>query len=405
MNPLTLSVSSVFLVVFSLQAQTSPHGDIKIPCESCHTTDSWTMRPDAKFNHDQTGFVLQGQHRTVPCVSCHEGLKFETASERCTSCHTDVHKAELGSNCTRCHSNQSWKISDMIQRHQFTRFPLVGKHATLNCQDCHTNATNLQYIGTPITCIGCHRSDYAAAVNPNHVSAGFSVHCSDCHSVSALSWLASFNHDLTQFPLTGAHKAVPCQQCHGSGNYRSTPTDCYSCHQAQFVSTTSPNHVSGGFVTTCQLCHSTTAWQPATFDHNSTKFPLTGAHVTTPCQSCHTNNNYQLSYSGCYSCHTADYAGTTNPVHSSAGFPTTCETCHTTNSWSGATFNHTWFPTSHGNANGVCSTCHTNASNYAVFQCTDCHTQSQTGQQHSGVQGYVWSSQNCYSCHPNGRSD
>ncbi|HMD14713.1 MAG TPA: hypothetical protein VKI62_08815, partial [Bacteroidota bacterium] len=113
--------------------------------------------------------------------------------------------------------------------------------------------------------------------------------------------------------------------------------------------------------------------------------------------------NYQLVYSGCYSCHTTDYSGTTNPNHTAAGFPTTCQTCHTTTAWTGATFNHTWFPTSHGNAGGVCATCHTNPSDYTVFQCTVCHTQSQTTSEHSGVNGYVWNSANCYQCHPNGR--
>jgi len=114
------------------------------------------------------------------------------------------------------------------------------------------------------------------------------------------------------------------------------------------------------------------------------------------------NNQFAGTPTDCYSCHATDYNGTTNPNHKSAGFPTTCATCHTTTSWSGATFNHTWFPTSHGNANGVCSTCHTNSADYSVFQCTGCHSQSKTNSEHSGVKGYVWSSPSCYQCHPKG---
>lgn len=385
-------------------AQTSPHGDINIPCLTCHTTDSWEMRSDASFDHAQTGFVLTGQHKAVNCVSCHKDLKFGGVSDRCTSCHTDVHKAELGSNCARCHSNQSWKIPDMGQRHQATRFPLLGKHAALNCQDCHSGAAHNQYVGTPTTCIGCHRLDYTSTTNPNHAAAGFSTNCVDCHSLTAVAWDASFDHSLVSFPLTGAHLAVACSACHQSGNFKSTSAECYACHQTQYTSTTSPNHVQGGFSTTCQLCHTTSAWQPASFDHSTTKFALTGAHTATPCQSCHTNGNYQLSHTGCYSCHSTNYNGTTNPNHVSVGFPTTCETCHSTTSWAGATFNHTWFPTNHGNANGVCTTCHTNVSNYATVTCTTCHTQSQTDPHHSGVRGYVFNSANCYSCHPNGRT-
>jgi len=56
----------------------------------------------------------------------------------------------------------------------------------------------------------------------------------------------------------------------------------------------------------------------------------------------------------------------------------------------------------HGNANGVCSTCHTNPNDYSVFTCTNCHTKSQTDQNHQGVKGYVYNSVNCYQCHKSG---
>ena len=61
--------------------------------------------------------------------------------------------------------------------------------------------------------------------------------------------------------------------------------------------------------------------------------------------------------------------------------PARLATRHT--NWPGATFNHTWFPMNHGNANGVCSTCHTNPNDYSVFQCTNCHTAAQTNPKHS----------------------
>ncbi len=150
------------------------------------------------------------------------------------------------------------------------------------------------------------------------------------------------------------------------------------------------------------MCHTTATWLNATFNHNNTPFPLTGAHTTVPCASCHVGGVFAGTPTDCYSCHKADYDGTTNPNHAAAGFPTTCATCHTTTSWAGATFNHTWFPMNHGNANGVCSTCHTNPNDYSVFQCTNCHTAAQTNPQHSGVSGYVYNSVNCYQCHKNG---
>jgi hypothetical protein len=231
------------------------------------------------------------------------------------------------------------------------------------------------------------------------VTANFPTTCQVCHSTA--TWLgATFNHNSTPFPLTGAHVTVPCSSCHVNGKFAGTPTDCYSCHQKDFQNTTNPNHTSAGFPTTCQTCHTTTSWAGATFNHNNTPFPLTGAHVTVPCTSCHVGNKFAGTPTDCYSCHKTDYQGTTNPNHTSAGFPTTCQTCHTTSSWLGATFNHTWFRIPHHNAQ--CSDCHSNSSNYTVFVCTNCHTQAATAPKHQGVQGYVWNSANCYACHKGG---
>ena len=58
--------------------------------------------------------------------------------------------------------------------------------------------------------------------------------------------------------------------------YAGTPTDCFSCHQTDFSGATNPSH--SGFPHSCQDCHNVSAWQPANFDHNTTGFPLNGAH-------------------------------------------------------------------------------------------------------------------------------
>jgi hypothetical protein len=111
-------------------------------------------------------------------------------------------------------------------------------------------------------------------------------------------------------------------------------------------------------------------------------------------------------------CHLNDYNQTTNPPHASAQFPTDCQTCHTTVAWSPSTFNHDgqYFPIYSGHHAGtwtLCSECHTNNSNYAVFSCIDCHqhsNQSEVNNQHQGVSGYSYTSAACYSCHPTGSS-
>lgn len=381
-------------------------------CSTCHDTVAWA---DAKFNHNtQTAFPLTGKHVGVLCSSCHASGVYKGLAMDCASCHmkdyngtTNPPHAQAGpafapSACATCHTTAGWDQAS-FNHNQF--FPLTNGHANLQCTQCHIGGN---YANAPTTCWGCHQKDYnntaTIAGVPNHITANFPHDCTVCHSTS--TWLnATFDHNKTTFPLTGAHVTVPCATCH-TDNYQGTlPTTCWGCHQKDYNNTATigggvPNHITANYPQDCTMCHTTATWLNATFDHNKTPFPLTGFHVNVPCSSCHIGGVFVGTPTDCYSCHKADYNGTTNPNHLAAGFPTTCQTCHTTTSWLGATFNHTWFPMNHGGAQ-TCSTCHTNPSNYAVFTCTNCHTQAQTDPKHQGVQGYVYNSINCYQCHKN----
>jgi hypothetical protein len=360
----------------SLIAQTSPHGTIKFECGTCHGTDSWKMLSDAQFFHASTGFDLTGAHKKLDCRLCHEGLKFTGAKADCQACHIDVHKGELGQNCLRCHTTQVWKITDMIQRHQQTRFPLLSQHATAQCEACHAQNANQQYSGTPTTCIGCHRKDYQSSQIPNHTMAGFSTDCSQCHYVNSPSWRGGFDHQITSFPLTGAHRTVQCSLCHTTNVFKSTPHDCYSCHLTNYNNVQNPSHIAGNFSHACETCHTTNLWSPASFDHSTTKFTLTGTHITTPCGSCHVNNNYQISYTNCYMCHQADFQKPTNPNHVAGNFAHTCDQCHTTTVWTPSTFNHanTLFPLVGAHIAVPCGNCHVNNVYAGLHQnCIDCH--------------------------------
>jgi hypothetical protein len=374
-------------------------------CSLCHTTMAWVP---STFNHT-TVFPLTGAHATVPCAQCHTNNNYTTLPTSCYGCHkadwtstANPNHAAAGfpTTCDTCHTTTNWTNVN-FNHAQYANYPLTGVHATLTCTQCHTNNN---YANTPTACYSCHQADFNGTTNPNHVTSGFPTDCSICHTTSGWS-PSSFNHNNTGFPLTGAHVTVACTQCHTNNNYTTLPTSCYGCHQADWNGTTDPNHAAAGFPTTCDTCHTTTAWTGATFNHNNTPFPLTGAHVSVDCIKCHINNVFAGTPTACYSCHQADFTGTTNPNHVTAGWPTTCTTCHTTTAWVPATLPsqyHTFFPLNHGNANGVCATCHTNSNDYSVFQCTGCHTAAATNPRHSGVSGYVYNSVNCYACHKNG---
>ena len=112
---------------------------------------------------------------------------------------------------------------------------------------------------------------------PNHVASQFSTVCLSCHTVNPGWKPTTFNH--SSFPLTLGHSTPDCIDCHIGGNYTTTPTDCYACHQQDFTASTNPNHTASGFSTACTQCHTTNpGWKPTTFNHSG--FPLTLGHST-----------------------------------------------------------------------------------------------------------------------------
>jgi hypothetical protein len=407
MRILTFFVVAFF---FTLPAfSQSPHGDkLNINCSNCHVTEAWSIIPKVlKFSHDSTSFPLVGQHADVSCKSCHKSLVFSDAKTECNSCHRDIHRNTLGQNCSRCHSATTWVVSNINRLHQATRFPLVGVHQNVDCEACHTGYSKFYFPPLDISCFNCHSKEYYATTSPNHIQSGFSTRCQDCHDIVGIAWSGgNFNHNF--FPLVGGHNIPNCSACHKQGgNFKGLSTACYSCHNTEFAKATNPNHTTLSLPTDCSTCHTTNpGWTPATFPIHSKYYTIAGAHTSLTCDQCH-NGNYNAAPSTCYGCHQSEYNSTTNPAHSTAGFPTDCTQCHTQTAWSPSTFSHTQFPISsgrHASPPLLCSQCHTNTSNFAVFSCitSGCHSQAQTDPRHDGVNGYVYSATSCYSCHPTG---
>jgi hypothetical protein len=169
-----------------------------------------------------------------------------------------------------------------------------------------------------------------------------------------------------------------------------------------------PDHVAGDYSHDCTVCHSTTGWSPASVNHNLTGFPLSGAHVTVSCISCH-SAGYTGTPTDCMACHESDYLSATDPNHLGAGFPTTCQTCHTTTAWSPANWDHDnqYFPIYSGEHRekwDACADCHVTPTNYASFECILCHEHNKTSMddKHKGENGYVYASTFCLQCHPDG---
>jgi hypothetical protein len=363
-------------------ATRNPHGALNVPCENCHTSLSWKpIRSIPEFNHDKTNYPLRGMHEKVQCTQCHVKLVFANVGQKCSDCHADIHRGQFGANCESCHTVKGWKVSITAIRDHQNRFPLIGAHAAVDCESCHKGAATGQFQGLSTQCYSCHATEYKGTVNPNHVTTGFPTRCEQCHSTN--NWLnAKFDHSSTGFPLTNAHADPPrvCQDCHINNNYNLTTMACVSCHLKNFQAATNPNHVAGGFSQACQQCHTTIAWQPATFDHTTVGFPLTNAHADPPrvCADCHINNNYNITTTACVSCHLPNYQGAKNPDHVAGGFSQTCQQCHTTIAWQPATFDHNTvgFPLTNAHADPprICADCHINNNyNITTTACASCH--------------------------------
>ncbi len=318
---------------------------------------------------------LTGAHATRQCIECHANGYQNTPSD-CYSCHQSNFNGATNPNhvtnnfshdCTQCHSTSVWIPSTFD--HNQTRFPLTGAHISRQCVDCHANG----YQNTPFDCYSCHQSNFNGVSDPNHVTNNFSHDCTLCHSTSGWS-PATFDHNSTRFPLTGRHIGLNCVACHANG-YQNTPYDCYSCHVNDYNDVNDPDHRANNYSHDCTQCHNTSGWGNGTFNHNPTRFPLTGAHVSLPCISCHANG-YQNTPYDCYGCHQTNYNMVPDPNHVQNNFNHDCTQCHNTSAWTPASYDHsqTRFPLTGAHVGQTCVACHANGYNNTPFDCFSCHT-------------------------------
>lgn len=244
-----------------------------------------------------------------------------------------------------------------------------------------------------------------------------SLQCIDCHTTAtwkALPATMTFNHSTTAFQLYGRHRAAECKACHTSLQFAGTSAQCYECHRKDYESEGFIDHQKAGFSVDCLQCHTSDAesWF-ASFDHNRTQFPTRGAHEGVACSQCHVNNRYNGTPMKCGACHEKEYNDARYPDHRAAKFSADCAMCHRALTWQPAAFfpHDSYFPTAAGarHSPGVwntCSDCHSNQSNYAAFECINCHehSKSRTDSNHQGRRGYEYLSSACYRCHSRGEA-
>lgn len=246
---------------------------------------------------------------------------------------TPAHAAR-DTRCAFCHSVESW--TRVTFDHDRTGFPLRGRHAATLCSGCHASSTDFR-AALPTNCAACHTDVHAGE---------FGMRCASCHD--AENWRSRFNadaHRFTNFPLTGRHGTIPCEECHldqrDRGFTRAT-VSCFTCHQADYTRAAmiSVDHAAAGFSTNCRDCHNTWSFRAGVFPAHNTCFLLTsGPHTGIACQDCHTSVPRAALITGacatnnaaCTNCHTHNCATAAGQHTNVVGFQCKdrkCYECH-----------------------------------------------------------------------------
>ncbi len=389
-------------------------------CIACHKEhlgrDAQTMQFDKNtFDHAQTGFPRLGKHAAIKCEDCHakknikdaQALKVVDANGRktflglhqsCVSCHADRHNNTVGKECQTCHSAKAWSPAEMFD-HGKTDYALVGKHAPVACNKCHTDLDHKEK-GKPVLfatkeftdCTPCH-------VSP-HSDKFVKQECTSCHSPEGWNTPrqnGKFNHDQTAFKLVGRHAAVTCEKCHKPSpkgvpgrRLKLAYNRCTNCHadyhQGMF---------GARYGNDCVACHSPAGFRPSSFTlaaHRDSRFPLSGAHVAIPCEKCHTRKEgvptlMRFVNLRCEACHKDKHGG----QFAREMVEKSCAACHSAEDWFPRSFDHsrTQFALSGKHVQTKCEKCHKEKSVKGVMvaqykgvstKCESCHQDVHVGQ-------------------------
>ena len=268
---------------------------------------------------------------------------------------------------------------------------LSKAHAKLegldNCQKCHEPGRKV----TAEKCLACHQpvaERIAAKKGVHHDVKGDCVSCHVEHAGVDAELRPfdpkKFDHAAeTGFALDGKHAPVAanCQSCHKTRSFLTVQPACASCHDDKHKGRMGPD---------CAGCHSTAVpFKDAakTFDHSKAAFPLTGAHASIACASCHKTPDFRVAkFGACNDCHRDPHV---KPLG-------VCASCHTTESFKATRridHDKTGFPLVGKHAQVACATCHVQPPTKVHLKsgkCADCHQDPHKG---------VFKGSDCASCH------
>jgi nitrate/TMAO reductase-like tetraheme cytochrome c subunit len=391
-------------------------------CWSCHSEHHGrnfriiNFNPDG-FDHNKSGFHLDGKHSQLKCTDCHQDKfiannlfrkrqgTYLGLSTDCTNCHEDVHQNTLGKNCSSCH-NQLKFVPAVFFNHDKTKFKLTDSHTKVDCIKCHIKEklneksfqkfTGLQFSN----CTPCHQDVHKGE---------FGINCVRCHNEESFKSISknSFDHNKTNFPLEGAHARVLCADCHGKNILAKLKfSKCTDCHKdAHFGEFIISNQIRD-----CKNCHSIESFKVSLYainEHNKINFQLSGAHLAVDCKRCHFKeklNQWHFKNIGlkCIDCHENVHG---SELNNNFMPDSNCTTCHSIDSWKVISFDHnkTEFKILGKHKTVSCGNCHVHKTDTGMTSyqfaslknsdCISCHRDIHLGQFSAG------SNPVCEKCH------
>ncbi len=390
-------------------------------CVDCHSDHhglkfDMTRFDEKNFDHNTTGYELNGKHATIDCRQCHKPDNiinpeiskrkntFLGLEKECLSCHDDFHQGTLTNDCVKCHDFESFRPASLFD-HNTTDFVLKGAHEDLDCKSCHKeeerNGRTFQLFSNLdfADCIACHENPHKSNWNAT---------CATCHIESSFNTFIgqnSFDHKRTSFTLNGQHANLNCFDCHTKTtadqlfmDYQNVAeNNCVQCHQ-------DPHE--GKFGENCADCHNEESFfnlnNLEAFNHDLTNFRLIGLHKTVDCKSCHLDKlTKPLAHQNCYDCHEDYHRG----EFLEQGVLRDCNECHaleknfTYSSFGLEEHDASNFPLEGAHIATPCIDCHWMAEQWTFrsigLACVDCHEDIH---QHFISDDY-YPQQNCLNCH------
>ncbi len=430
------------------------HAESSSSCTDCHHRDDESfLSPVAKMPpelHKLAGFALDPPHDKATCVACHEAIESQKSLgaapdlrarfkelypgrvlSACNECHASPHKTGLlqavaasqnvaeAKTCVICHRETDASFLSPTAKmpselHRLTGFTLDPPHDKTQCIGCHKvigtreklpKGPDLQlrfaqhFPGrSQQACEKCHEDPHCN----QFLTSASKGQCAACHANERFvpSEFDLQKHEQTRMPLTGAHRATACNDCHklqdGVTKYRSTATACVACHADVHLGTFDepalPKLVNGG--SDCARCHTTSNFEDVRWngkDHLAwTGYVLKGAHAATACAACHLpekqadehGRTFGVAPRSCSACHADPHSG--QFVRDSVN---DCARCHSESlKFTQTTFDHqkdSAFRLDETHVKLECGACHRDASIDANvklvryrplgMRCEDCH--------------------------------